>query len=734
VCDDETVKHWGVRGALGCICALAAGVAMPAAALAAAHPATRPTTRPATHATRAPTARVARVGRAPAARRLALELPLRIDSSGLARFATDVSTPGSPVYRDYEPVAVLARRFGASPAARGRVLSYLRHAGATGVRIDPTGLFADATMRVGAAERLFGTDLDAFHADATRAHAAQSFLAPAARTRIPDALRGAVTGVVGMDTRPLTDDARPDLATAPPTSAYPTRSGTAAGCAAALAQPGFTPNQYLTAYGYNTLQAEGFQGQGERVALIEIDGFKASDVRAFAGCFGLPVPQIDAFGVGIGKALPPGGESTLDLELLDAAAPRLSEIDVYESRPLASQVLRSLTEPLAVPSRIPDVISASLSTCMPDAQVAIGQAGIDAVESTLQLAAATGVSVLAASGDDGSSACLTNRGQPVDQLAVNYPAASPWVTGVGGTNVQLSPLNTITDPALDQVVWNDEPERVGATGGGVSSFPRPAYQNGAQTNSHREVPDVSMLADPLPGYEIYCTASECAKAAGSDQWLSVGGTSAGTPLLAGGVALIDQELRRRGQQNLGFANPLLYRVAHSPTGALTISDVVSGSDDITGDVFGAALGCCTAHLGYDDASGLGSVNVAGLASAAAVLVPRQAQVGLTLPAQTDVLGTEHLLATVSCTTECLMRADATIRIGATTLTADSAPYELTRLRRRTIDIGLPGPVRAQILAALVADRAVTVTVYGAVVDAGGGIVRQTPGQTLHITG
>jgi subtilase family serine protease len=611
-------------------------------------------------------------------------------------------------------------------------------------------------MRVGAAERLFSTDLDRFHADATRASAAESFLAPGAATRVPAALRGTVTGVVGLDTRPLTDDARPDFAPAaaaarlradanaradltpaPTSSAYPTRTGTPAGCPTALAEPGFTPNQYLTAYGYSTLHSEGFSGQGERVALIEIDGFKASDVRSFAACFGLPVPQIDAYGVGIGKALPAGGESTLDLELLDAAAPQLSEIDVYESQPMASQVLRSLTEPLAARSRIPDVISASLSTCEPDAQAAIGQAGINAVESTLELAAATGVSVLAASGDDGSTACLTSRGQPLDRLAVNYPAASPWVTGVGGTNVHLSAANTIADPATDQVVWNDEPTLVGATGGGVSGFARPAYQNGAQFNAHREVPDVSMLADPLPGYEIYCSAAACDNGSGgSNPWASVGGTSAGTPLLAGGFALIDQELRSRGQENLGFANPLLYRIARSSTAVFTVSDVISGTDDVSGEVFGTALGCCDAHIGYDDASGLGSVNLAGLATAADTLVARQVQVGLTLPAQHDELAAEHLLATVSCTTECLMRADATIRMtgSKTALAIASSPYELTRQRRRTIDIGLSGPTRLRIRTALAAGETVTATVVGTVIDASGAIVRETAGRTLRISG
>jgi subtilase family serine protease len=690
-----------------------------------------------------PRARVARVAYAPAGKRIAVELPLRIDARGLDRFATAVSTPGSPLYGHYESVPQLARRFGARPAVRARVTRYLRGHGATRVRIDATGLFVEATMRVGTAQRLFATALDRFHADAVTpaggggaAIPAATFIAPAAHPHIPAELRSAVTGVVGLDTRPLAA-VTPQVApapVAPVSTAYPARTGTPAGCPGAIAQPGFTPNQYLTAYGYDPLHEAGLDGQGERVALIEIDGFKTSDVKAFAACFGLPVPKINAYGVGINTALPAGAESTLDLELLDAAAPKLASVDVYESQPVASEVLRSLTEPLSVKGRKPDVISASLGSCQPDAEAAIGQAGINTVEQALQLAAATGISVLASAGDTGSTACTTTTGNPIDQLAVNYPAGSPWVTGVGGTNVHLDVDNAIADPATDQVVWNDEPAGLGAGGGGVSTFAKPSYQDGFQTSSRREVPDVSMLADPLPGYEIYCTAtSDCTKSPGASPWLTLGGTSAGTPLLAGGLALIDEELQSRGQENVGFANPLLYKVARSAAAALTISDVITGSNDVSGSVFGRALGCCSAAVGYDEASGLGSVNLSGLATAAATLVSKQVSVALSLPAQPHPLRSEHLLATVSCSGECLMGAYARIRLGASGLiTVYSHPYELTQRRRRTIRIGLDATNRARIRAALAGHETVTAEIYGALIDASGKVVRQSPGKTLRI--
>jgi subtilase family serine protease len=726
-----------VRRLLSAGATIVALTLVPAAARAAASSQSKATRDGAAH-----------VGTAPAHRTLSLEFPLAHRGAALARFATAVSTPGSPSYGDYESVATLSRRFGAPPAARRQVVRYLTAHGATHVKIDATGLFADATMRVGTAQHLFGADLDRFHADATRTARAENFIAPTHAAHVPAALRGAVTGVVGLDTRPLVRSAparasaaqRHALTSAaatpaPVSSAYPTRTGTPAGCAAALAKPGFTPNQYLTAYGYDPLHAAGLNGSGERVALIEIDGFQASDVKTFAQCFDLPTPQINAFGVGINKALPAGAEATLDLELLTAAAPRLNAVDVYESQPIASQVLRALTDPLSVKGRKPDVISASLGSCEADTQAAIGSAGVQTVEATLQLAAATGVSVLASSGDDGSTACLTNKGNPLDMLAVSYPASSPWVTGVGGTNIKLSADNLIADPATDQVVWNDEPSLTGAAGGGLSTFAKPSYQDGFDTTSRREVPDVSMLADPLPGYEVYCSAKPgCVKNANASPWMTVGGTSAGTPLLAGGFALIDQGLREHGQQDLGFANPLLYKIAASPTAAATLSDVLVGSNDLSGTVFGHPLGCCTALAGYDQASGLGSVNLGGLANAANALVPQRVAVALALPPQARPLRAQHLLATVSCTDECLMGAFAKIRIGSTTTTAFSQTHELTTRRRQTIKIALDGALRQRIRDSLGKHRPVTATVFGAIVDASGSVESRTPGKQLRITG
>jgi kumamolisin len=735
----KAVHIWGVSRALGrgsarglpVLAALASlsvcGVAVPGAAAAVAT---------------GPVAGAARVGSAPGAARITVALPLRADLAGLRAFATEVTTPGSPLYDHYQPIPALVRRFGASAGERALVTRWLHRAGATAVGVDGTGLFARATLTAARAQRLFGTRLDEFRAAGTGV-----FMAPIARPSVPRGLRGAVTGVVGLDTEPLVQAPQaavaPDvvpwalrrpLTVASPASGYTPRSGTPSGCAAATTaanQVGFTPNQYLTAYGYTQIQQTGLEGQGERVALIEIDSFKPGDLRAFAQCFGLATPPVKAFLVDLKHHLPAGSESTLDLEVLDAAAPDLKQVDVYESGASAPDVLSSLTAPLTNHGYKPDVISASLGACESVTAQALGRGGIRTVEGTLELASASGISVLASSGDQGSSACLAPDGSPAPALAVSFPASSPWVTAVGGTNVMLNAANQI----VSQDVWNDAPGFPLGGGGGASTlFNRPSYQLNAYGGGRRGVPDVAMLADIRPGYEIYCSVKhECVDNAMPGPWTQVGGTSAAAPLLAGGVALVDQSLRQAGRQDVGLVNPLLYQLAQT-AGQTVTSPVAIGDNDLFATATNPGVGCCSAGPGYNLAAGLGSVNIASLAAAVPALVPPLVTVGLTLPSQRRPVAAEHLLARVSCSGVCFFGAYGVVSIGRTRhpISVFSSIHSLRRPGAATIRIPFTHADLIALRAALKARRSVRATIYGVLLDPDGNIDRTTRGRRLRI--
>jgi subtilase family serine protease len=715
-----------------------------------------------------PVARAARVGAAPAQQPLKLDLPLRTDTAGLARFATAVSDPSSPEYGLYQPVATLSRRFGATPAQRRHVVSYLHSVGATDVSIDVTGQFADATMPVATVTRVFGTGLASFRV--ATASGERRFVAPTAAVRVPAALAGSVTGVIGLDTQPLEPpQPAPPAAAERPTavpgglrgllarwsspasfestgstdvnlgSGYIPRTGTPAGCPQALAHPnGFTPNQYRQAYNIGVAPAVPGNGAGERVALIEIDGFKPSDITAFASCFGLPGGRIKVFHVGIHHNLRPSFETTLDLEMLVASAPGVYSrgVGVYQTRPTGSVVLRALTAPLRHPNNRPDVISASLGVCEPSLvqTASIGRAGADAFNRTLEVAAADGVSVVSAAGDAGSTACLNPRsriGRPFHVKAVSFPASSPWVTGVGGTNVALTAGNGIAR----QVVWNNSPALPDAGGGGYSRlFRRPGYQRGFTRSRHRVVPDVSVLADPYPGYLVYCSARPgCVNRANRNPWTPFGGTSAGAPLLAGSFALVDAELRTHGHPNLGFANPLLYKIARSKLRHAVFRDVRVGSNDVFA-ASGRSVGCCSAKRGFDPASGLGSVNIDALAFAAVVESHRYARLTVHVPRQRHGLRAHRLRVTVHCSRACRFVAYTRIRINGVTglIKASSRAHVRHRRGGSSVAIRLSRRARAKIAKALRHHRRVTAHLFAAIVDPTDKIEHHTRGAKLRI--
>jgi kumamolisin len=401
------------------------------------------------------------------------------------------------------------------------------------------------------------------------------------------------------------------------------RSGTPAGCADGQntgptpAESGFTPNQYLSAYGHAALHARGLRGRGERIAVVEIDGFIPADIEAFAECFGLESPPIRTHLVGIDNPLPPGSETTLDLEVLTAAAPGVDAIDVYEGEASTAGILASVAAALDAPAgRRASVISISLGGCEPGLT---GQRAFwRGMNHAFAIAAGAGISTLVAAGDTGSSGCrMGEEAAALGILAASYPSTSPYVTAVGGTNLELDAGNRI----VEEIAWGDAPILTAGGGGGLSILSnRPWWQRGIPdhiANGARAVPDVAGLADVLPGYAIFCTTADCPAGGG---WTSIGGTSAATPLFAAGVALASQAARERGQPALGLINPLINRIGvNGPAGVFF--DVRTGSNDLGTTIppdagGGAPLGCCSAQRGYDLASGWGSINFPAFVDAA----------------------------------------------------------------------------------------------------------------------
>ena len=214
-----------------------------------------------------------------------------------------------------------------------------------------------------------------------------------------------------------------------------------------------------------------------------------------------------------------------------------------------------------------------------------------AMDGVFQDAAALGVTICCAAGDDGSSDLRALKAEN-GVLHVDFPASSPFALACGGT--RLDGTGTDTGTARLETVWN-QGRGGGATGGGVSDvFALPAWQRACgvppsgNPGRHvgRGVPDVAGNADPATGYLIQVDG----------QKMVIGGTSAVAPLYAGLIALCNEQLGRR----LGYLNPLLYAL---PAAAAAFQDIRDGDNDISG-----RHGSYRAREGWDACTGLGSVN------------------------------------------------------------------------------------------------------------------------------
>ncbi len=224
------------------------------------------------------------------------------------------------------------------------------------------------------------------------------------------------------------------------------------------------------------------------------------------------------------------------------------------------------------------VISISWGSCEPDTTASI----MTAVDNSFKQAAAQGISIFSASGDDGDdgSRDCTRSTSGANVVAVDFPASSPHNTGVGGTNLSVTGSNGYSSESA----WS-------TAGGGVSTqFSQPSWQTGTGvTGTMRTVPDVSSNADPQSGFAIYTQGSS------APGWQVYGGTSAAAPLWSGYTALFNQKAAAAGKSNLGEANPALYAVANSSNYGTTFHDVTSGANQDF-----------STKSGYDQVTGWGS--------------------------------------------------------------------------------------------------------------------------------
>jgi subtilase family serine protease len=577
-----------------------------------------------------------RTGLLPASQTLAVEVTLNVrNQPELNALLAGLADQGSPYYHHYLTPAQFDAAFSPSTAQVQAVEGALRAAGLTPGQASGDHLSIPVTATAAQLDHAFAITLATY-----RLRGGRVAYASTAAPSIPSAVAPLVQGVIGLNdlaqyTAPM-PRATPDTPAAPGTvrslakvlKLTPAESALGpTACAAAASVPDSnTPNVFAPFYGMDQEYALGDYGQGQKVALLELESNSTSDVTAFKNCFGL-TDTVNYIKVDGGAGTGPGsGEAALDIDVLAALAPKAT-IDVYQGPNSSGSGQGTGIYDIFhkyVTSDAEKIMSVSWGEC----DAAESGADQNANELLFQKAYAQGQTILAAAGDNGSTSCSSDS-SPDPTVSANEPAGSPYVTSVGGTGVRNNPNGA----GQIQVVWNDSDfGSGGAGGGGLTDWCMPSYQyqtkitglvggaasakNSACAKSNpgsyiREAPDVSADADPLTGYTIYYDGS----------WQGgIGGTSAATPLWAAFAALVNASPYCSGYGSGApgvlpgplYAAVAAHNAAVFQTNGTLFDDIVTTSEYPNDNDYtpsGYTGGLYPVTTGYDMATGIGTPEI-----------------------------------------------------------------------------------------------------------------------------
>lgn len=559
--------------------------------------------------------------------------------------------PASSLYHQWLNPDQFAKRFGMAQADLDKVQTWLQQQGFSIESVARSRNMIRFSGTARQAENAFSTQLHYYKIDG------EQHFAPSTELSVPAAVAPVVLAIRNLDSFRPKAQVVTNKTPRPRSSFTSSQSGNVF----------FAPGDIATVYDVKQLTAGGINGAGQTIAVVGQSAVVVSDIEHFQSAAGLTVKDPTLVLIpGTGNSTTYSNdelESDLDLEWAGAMAPGADIFFIYPGNDTSVNAFDSIQ--YAIDNKIGNIISVSYGSCEP-------LLGTFSLETFFTQAATQGQTILAASGDAGSTACFvgtttTNPSLTVqEQVAVNYPASSPWVTGIGGTEITAAnaavgtywqaATNSTTDNInsaiqyIPEVAWNDGTPNCGATnclsasGGGASTlFTKPTWQagvTGIPAANHRYVPDISLYSSPdLPGY-LYCTSDTSgwtkATATTSAQQAScnsgfrdaatgdltiAGGTSFATPVFAGMLALINQKAGYASGQ--GLINPILYTMAaDSATYAVAFHDITSGNNNCTGGTAdcSSSTNGFSAGTGYDEVTGLGSIDLNNLGTAWSALV------------------------------------------------------------------------------------------------------------------
>jgi kumamolisin len=470
--------------------------------------------------------------------------------------------PGSSDFHQFLSPQEFRDRYAPTADQVAQVASFLNAHGIQALSLHENGFMFHGVAKVKAVSSAFHTEIHQYK-DAQN----HAYFAPAYELQIPAGLPiQAIHGLQNVSqwhahAKPMSADA----AISPKAGSGP--------------DGGLAPADIKTAYDVPNLT-----GSGQTLALLELDGYSSSDIKGYENEFALrKVPlqnvYIDGASGTAGSGAP---EVTLDIELMAAIAPGATKILVYEA-PNSDQAILDAYARIAS-----DDLANQVSTSWGIYEAANTNSFLKTENSIFMQMAAQGQSMYAASGDSGAD----DNGS---SLSVDDPASQPYVVGVGGTHLNVSGNGSYSS----ETTWNNGSPSDGAGGGGVSAvWNQPSWQSGVANHSNsasgnmRNVPDVSLNADPYAGYSIYLYG----------EWTIYGGTSCAAPLWAAFTALVNQQRQTNGLAAMGFPSPLFYSIGKSNAYSTSFHDINDGSTNLY----------YPAVSGFDNATGWGSFYGQGL--------------------------------------------------------------------------------------------------------------------------
>jgi subtilase family serine protease len=521
-----------------------------------------------------------------------LSLPLG-DAKGAADFVQHVSNPKDPLYRKYITPEEYAARFGANAADYAALKDW---ATANGLIVEHESLARTSLTVRGAVaqfQTLFKTQLSNY-----RSPKGDEFYSASIRPTVPSAISSKVAGVIGLTESALyAPHVRVGkvLGESPATPAN--RGDTAGGTG-----PGgtYAASDLRTAYLIPTYGGK----VPQTVAVFEQGGFVPSDVEKYVDRNQLPNVPVKPISVNGSstKVSNPGVEveAVLDIDMIIGINPAVKEVLVYVDSFRHDPFNVAIVDAVDQVAQENKAQTLSISYGLDEGQQPAG--ALNAENTALLQTAAEGITVLVSAGDDGAYGRTGASTFPA-KLNAPDPGSQPLVTSVGGTS-----LFTFTNQQyLGEEVWNDLGIGDGATGGGVSShWPLPSYQNPSYVTfnggsaTHRNVPDIAAVGNPLTGVGIYSKAN--------GGWLQIGGTSVSAPIWGGYVSILNSGLNYLTGTSIGFFNPTLYSIGFAfPSGTVSGGSLYPVLDGSNGNVelFGTAG--YNAGLAYNNCCGSGSL-------------------------------------------------------------------------------------------------------------------------------